>query len=153
MTKSTSSINWLAVLLCMSLMCGLTQAETNVLDQVISPSNPPEKTQENQADINAAQTPVYIEAHDSPSEVSPENTSDELIFPEDADLTVNTETTAEDADPYSNIITIESDDLWERIKAGYGMQDLSSSLVVQHEKQYSANPEYMKNSTAQIQST
>ena len=144
MTKSTSSINWLAVLLCMSLMCGLTQAETNVLDQVISPSNPPEKTQENQADINAAQTPVYIEAHDSPSEVSPENTSDELIFPEDADLTVNTETTAEDADPYSNIITIESDDLWERIKAGYGMQDLSSSLVVQHEKQYSANPEYMR---------
>ncbi|HPX89068.1 MAG TPA: transglycosylase SLT domain-containing protein [Methylophilaceae bacterium] len=143
-TGSISNTNLLAMLLCLSLMCGLVQAETNVLGQEISPISQPAKTQPNQADINANQAPAFKQEQVPPSFVIPDGNTSELIFPEDADLTVNTEDSSEGADQYSNVITIESDDLWERIKAGYGMPDLSSSLVAQHEKHYSANPEYVR---------
>lgn len=39
---------------------------------------------------------------------------------------------------------VERDDLWQRIKNGYAMQDSTSPLVKNHEDWYSARPDYVK---------
>lgn len=53
-------------------------------------------------------------------------------------------TLSESADEQTDVITIGSDDLWERIKNGYGMPDSTSPLVANHEKWYGSRPDYIK---------
>lgn len=38
----------------------------------------------------------------------------------------------------------QSDDLWQRIKDGYGIPDSNSELIARHESWYSSRPDYMK---------
>ena len=40
--------------------------------------------------------------------------------------------------------TVPPDDLWERIRRGFGVQDLDSALVRQHTAYYAARPEYLQ---------
>jgi|GEM_PF-1139254 len=51
-------------------------------------------------------------------------------------------------DSLPNITTIDlterPDDLWERIRNGFGMQNLSSDLVTQQQRLYLAKPEYLR---------
>ncbi len=42
------------------------------------------------------------------------------------------------------VIVISSDDLWQRIKDGYGMPDSTSNLVANHEQWYSSRPDYIR---------
>jgi membrane-bound lytic murein transglycosylase D len=42
------------------------------------------------------------------------------------------------------VIIIESDDLWQRIKDGYAIPDSTSSLVTKHENWYSSRPDYIR---------
>jgi membrane-bound lytic murein transglycosylase D len=44
----------------------------------------------------------------------------------------------------NNIITINNDDLWQRIKDGYAMPDSTSPLVANHEAWYSSRPDYVR---------
>lgn len=41
-------------------------------------------------------------------------------------------------------ITVNSDDLWQRIRNGYAMPENTSSLVARHEEWYSTRPDYIK---------
>ena len=41
-------------------------------------------------------------------------------------------------------LSVERDDLWQRIKNGYGMPDSTSSLTQKHEQWYSSRPDYVK---------
>lgn len=43
-----------------------------------------------------------------------------------------------------NSPAIERDDLWQRIKNGYGMPESTSSLTQKHEQWYSSRPDYVK---------
>ncbi len=47
-------------------------------------------------------------------------------------------------DDASPVIVISSDDLWQRIKDGYGMPDSTSMLVANHEQWYSSRPDYIR---------
>ncbi len=49
-----------------------------------------------------------------------------------------------DASAPEEPIAVETDDLWLRIKNGYAMPELNSSLVKRHEDWYSARPDYIK---------
>ncbi len=42
-----------------------------------------------------------------------------------------------------DVIAIGSDDLWQRIKDGYGMPDSTSPLVANHEQWYRSRPDYI----------
>lgn len=44
----------------------------------------------------------------------------------------------------SDIVSIDSDDLWQRIKNGYAMPESTSSLTAKHENWYSSRPDYVK---------
>ena len=48
------------------------------------------------------------------------------------------------SDQQNNIITINNDDLWQRIKDGYAMPDSTSPLVANHEAWYSSRPDYVR---------
>lgn len=48
---------------------------------------------------------------------------------------------SEEATP---VIAISSNDLWQRIKDGYGMPDSTSNLVANHEQWYSSRPDYIR---------
>lgn len=48
---------------------------------------------------------------------------------------------SEEATP---VIVISSNDLWQRIKDGYGMPDSTSNLVANHEQWYSSRPDYIR---------
>lgn len=43
-----------------------------------------------------------------------------------------------------NTPSIDRDDLWQRIKNGYGMPESTSSLTQKHEQWYSSRPDYVK---------
>jgi membrane-bound lytic murein transglycosylase D len=49
-----------------------------------------------------------------------------------------------DANDQQDIIQIGSDDLWQRIKDGYGMPDSTSPLVANHEEWYRSRPDYIR---------
>jgi len=42
------------------------------------------------------------------------------------------------------VIVVESNDLWQRIKNGYAIPNLTSSLVTKHENFYSSRPDYVR---------
>ena len=44
----------------------------------------------------------------------------------------------------ADVITVDSDDLWQRIKNGYAMPESTSSLTAKHENWYSSRPDYVK---------
>lgn len=48
------------------------------------------------------------------------------------------------SDQQNNIITINNDDLWQRIKDGYAMPESTSPLVANHEAWYSSRPDYVR---------
>ncbi|MFM2434274.1 MAG: hypothetical protein RL063_253 [Pseudomonadota bacterium] len=50
----------------------------------------------------------------------------------------------ETANAQPEIIIINNDDLWQRIKSGYAIPDSTSNLVARHENWYSARPDYVK---------
>ncbi len=50
----------------------------------------------------------------------------------------------ETAKAQPEIIIINNDDLWQRIKSGYAMPDSTSNLVERHENWYSTRPDYVK---------
>jgi membrane-bound lytic murein transglycosylase D len=50
----------------------------------------------------------------------------------------------ESANAQPDIIIINNDDLWQRIKSGYAMPDSTSNLVGRHENWYSSRPDYVK---------
>ncbi len=50
----------------------------------------------------------------------------------------------EAANAQPDIIIINNDDLWQRIKSGYAMPDSTSNLVERHENWYSTRPDYVK---------
>lgn len=41
-------------------------------------------------------------------------------------------------------VSVDSDDLWQRIKNGYAMPESTSSLTAKHENWYSSRPDYVK---------
>lgn len=49
-----------------------------------------------------------------------------------------------DASDQQDVIQIGSDDLWQRIKDGYGMSDSTSPLVANHEEWYRSRPDYIR---------
>lgn len=49
-----------------------------------------------------------------------------------------------DASDQQDVIQIGSDDLWQRIKDGYGMPDSTSPLVANHEEWYRSRPDYIR---------
>ena len=49
-----------------------------------------------------------------------------------------------DANDSQDVITLGNDDLWKRIKDGYGMPDSTSPLVAKHEEWYRSRPDYIK---------
>jgi len=59
----------------------------------------------------------------------------------DALDTTNTNSASNDT---SDVITIGSDDLWQRIKNGYAMPESTSDLTAKHENWYSSRPDYIK---------
>ena len=50
----------------------------------------------------------------------------------------------ENSKAQSEIIVINNEDLWQRIKNGYAMPDSTSNLVERHENWYSTRPDYVK---------
>lgn len=44
----------------------------------------------------------------------------------------------------TEVISTVNDDLWQRIKNGYAIPNLSSDLIAKHENWYSSRPDYMK---------
>lgn len=59
------------------------------------------------------------------------------------DTTLN-ETTADSAIDYADdVLPIDSDDLWQRIKNGYAIPESTSNLTEKHEKWYSSRPDYV----------
>ncbi len=49
-----------------------------------------------------------------------------------------------DANDPQDVITLGNDDLWKRIKDGYGMPDSTSPLVAKHEEWYRSRPDYIR---------
>ncbi|MES2013077.1 MAG: transglycosylase SLT domain-containing protein [Pseudomonadota bacterium] len=49
-----------------------------------------------------------------------------------------------DTSNQSDMISINNDDLWQRIKDGYAIPDSSSELIAKHENWYSSRPDYVK---------
>lgn len=58
---------------------------------------------------------------------------------------INVETNANSANnDATEVVTISSDDLWQRIKNGYAMPESTSKLTANHENWYSSRPDYIK---------
>ncbi len=55
----------------------------------------------------------------------------------------DTELHSDDTDTEAPV-TVNSDDLWQRIRNGYAIPDNTSSLVARHEEWYSSRPDYIK---------
>lgn len=56
-----------------------------------------------------------------------------------------TESTIDDTVSHNqDTVTVDSDDLWQRIKNGYAMPESTSSLTAKHENWYSSRPDYVK---------
>jgi membrane-bound lytic murein transglycosylase D len=76
-----------------------------------------------------------------------DNTILETI-PIDYGNTVERPTTSNDSNHTKaespQVIRVGSDDLWQRIKNGYAMPTLNSSLVTNHERFFSSKPEYVR---------
>lgn len=49
-----------------------------------------------------------------------------------------------DATDQQDVITLGNDDLWQRIKNGYGIAESTSPLVAKHEDWYRSRPDYIK---------
>lgn len=56
---------------------------------------------------------------------------------------LDTELHARDTD-VQELIAVNNDDLWQRIRNGYAIPDNTSSLVTRHEEWYSTRPDYIK---------
>ena len=73
-----------------------------------------------------------------------ENTTEDNINQDNIGNTLDTAPISDTTNETSNVITIESDDLWQRIKNGYTMPNSKSSLVSRHEDYYTSNPDYVR---------
>lgn len=113
----------------------LTHAENEASEQGIPQESdkikPPEQNWPYDADLTLEQPSA--EAH-----------SAEVIPIEDPLGTENTPPLTESAPEELDVINVGSDDLWQRIKNGYGMPTSRSSLVANHERFFSAKPEYVQ---------
>ncbi|GAB4128289.1 MAG: transglycosylase SLT domain-containing protein [Sideroxydans sp.] len=51
--------------------------------------------------------------------------------------------TEEPAATFPELTALPDDDVWQRIRAGFGMEELASPLVARHEKWYANHPDYV----------
>ena len=90
-------------------------------------------------------TPQDISEPDLTQEnLNQENTTEDNINQNNIGNTLDTAPISDTINETSNVITIESDDLWQRIKNGYTMPNSKSSLVSRHEDYYTSNPDYVR---------
>ena len=90
-------------------------------------------------------TPQDISEPDLTQEnLNQENTTEDNINQNNIGNTLDTAPISDTTNETSNVITIESDDLWQRIKNGYTMPNSKSSLVSRHEDYYTSNPDYVR---------
>lgn len=62
-----------------------------------------------------------------------------------SETNINVEANANSANnDATEVVTISSEDLWQRIKNGYAMPESTSSLTANHENWYSSRPDYIK---------
>lgn len=74
----------------------------------------------------------------------------EILAPKSLDSKLSTASIASTAsEPLP--VNDASENLWQRIRNGFAMQDLDSHLIAKHEKWYSARPEYMTRMTERSQ--
>ena len=112
---------------------------------------------EPQKDINLAGDNITILTDDSfkptPRElgISEHNTTSEIQnrhFGNAFETTLNPGNTedlsANAIDHADDVVPIDSDDLWQRIKNGYAMPEYISPLTKKHEQWYSSRPDYVK---------
>ncbi len=60
------------------------------------------------------------------------------------DTSLNEKNVSDTANGSTDLVTVDSDDLWQRIKNGYAMPESTSSLTAKHENWYSSRPDYIK---------
>ncbi len=76
-----------------------------------------------------------------PDSISIDNTTPEVLPNQDE----------QEAAADAEVIAIATEDLWQRIKKGYGMPTSKSSLVANHENFFSARPDYVQRMVARSQ--
>lgn len=62
----------------------------------------------------------------------------------DTAVAANDDSTSADANSSADAKPVHYDNLWQRIRAGYGLPQMDSPLVERHEEWYASNPAYMK---------
>ena len=117
------------------LLPQLTHAANDATGQEIPQNSeditPPEQNWPYEADLTKEQPSA--EAHAA-----------EVIPIDDPLGTENIPPLTEVAPEELDVINVGSDDLWQRIKKGYAMPTSKSSLVANHERFFSAKPEYVQ---------
>lgn len=87
---------------------------------------------------NSSYNTGYAPLYGNGEVVMPKTMRDDRLS-KSLEVNLNTDEPHEPATP-----TVERNDLWQRIKNGYAMQDSTSPLVKNHEDWYSSRPDYVK---------
>lgn len=119
----------------------------SIENQVQNDPNPKETTKKNVSPVYSNNTAPSYGVGASPTysngeSVAPKSTRGGRLG--DAFDTSLSEPIQQKSDNSTNVVNVDSDDLWQRIKNGYAMPDSKSSLTERHEEWYSSRPDYVK---------
>lgn len=91
----------------------------------------------------AALSAALTAAADDINDTTLANTLPQTVTPIDAESSINNTTTDSTAAPTTAAI-INTNDLWERVRAGFAMPAMDTDLVHRHENQFTSKPEYLQ---------
>lgn len=130
LTKYSTHFISTAILVIVTIISFPAYAESNVVGEevIILPDDRITSTAKNLNDTEAV----------IPKQSKENNLSDTL------NLEFSTDTDTQDEFDQEKALVVENNDLWQRIKNGYGMPNSTSSLVAKHEDWYSSRPDYVK---------
>jgi membrane-bound lytic murein transglycosylase D len=92
-----------------------------------------------------AERPATRRTPDAPSRTTPgikPGKAEPIPFPQPTEVIANDEEAIKPID-----LTVPPDDLWERIRKGFGMADLDHPLVAEHQAWYLNRPDYFRRMT------
>lgn len=96
--------------------------------------------------LQSTASQIGVPQTDSPQTVASQSAAPQIAIPQAAALS---EPETQAAAPIREALIVApeqstfEEDLWQRIRAGYAMNDLNSPLIKRHEKWYARNPEYV----------
>ena len=146
------------LLLILGALLGLAAATTSIAETALALNSPELSTQQTAqslpaetAESQTAASQINVPQSDSLQTVATQSVAPQVAAPQVVALHTATLSEPETQAPApireALIVAPEQssseEDLWQRIRAGYAMNDLNSPLIKRHEKWYARNPEYV----------